>query len=345
MVHAITTRFEPYHVIESLTVMYDSFGRKIHYLRISLTDRCNLRCVYCVPEQGAEFQPLAHLLTDEELMRVVRLAVQLGFDRVRLTGGEPTVRPNLVALVRAFAAIPGLREIALTTNGVQLEKLAKPLAEAGLKRVNISLDTLDAERFARLTRVGKLDAVWRGIRAVDRVGLGPIKLNAVIVRGNNDTDLVALARLTLDYPWEMRFIEVMPIGPLADFQSNLLVPVAEMKYRLESALGPLHPLEWNNHAPCRSFRLQDGRGTLGFISSVSEPFCEGCDRVRLTADGHLRLCLLRDEELDLRTPLRAGATDDQLLEAMRASIFHKPWGHALKENVHPNERFISQIGG
>jgi GTP 3',8-cyclase len=269
----------------------------------------------------------------------------LGIDRVRLTGGEPTVRPNLVALVRALAAIPGLRETALTTNGMQLEKLAQPLAQAGLKRVNISLDTLDAERFTRLTRIGKLEVVWRGIRAADLAGLAPIKLNAVIVRGGNDDDLVDLARLTLDYPWEMRFIEVMPIGPLADFQADLLVTVEEMKRRIEGSLGVLEPLAWNNHNPSRSYRLHGGMGTLGFISSVSAPFCEGCNRVRLTADGHLRLCLLRDEELDLRTPMREGATDDRLLDLMRASIYNKPWGHGLSENVHPRQRFSSQIGG
>jgi cyclic pyranopterin phosphate synthase len=325
--------------------MRDSFGREIHYLRMSLTDRCNLRCIYCVPEGGTDLQPHAHLLTDEELLRVVRLSARLGFDRVRLTGGEPTVRPNLVGLVRAIAAIPGLKEIALTTNGMQLEKLAEPLAQAGLNRVNISLDTLDAERFAQLTRVGKLDAVWRGIHASDRAGLRPIKLNAVIVRGGNDADIVDLARLTLYYSWEMRFIEVMPIGPLADFQVGLLVPVEEMKQRVEAALGPLEPLEWNNHNPARSYRLPDGRGKLGFISSASDPFCEGCNRVRLTADGHLRLCLLRDEELDLRTPLRVGATDEHLLELMRSSIYHKTWGHGLNENVRPQVRLSSQIGG
>jgi cyclic pyranopterin phosphate synthase len=325
--------------------MRDSSGREIHYLRISLTDRCNLRCIYCMPERGVNFQPHEHLLTDEELLCVVRLAARLGFDRLRLTGGEPTMRPNLVALVEGISRISGIKEIALTTNGIQLAGLAEPLANAGLKRVNISIDTLDAERFAQLTRVGKLEAVWRGIRAAEHAGLDPIKLNAVIVRGYNEGDIVDLARLTLDHPWEMRFIEVMPVGSIADFQTDSLVPADEIRRRIETAFGSLEPLEWNKHTPARSYRLRGGRGKLGFISSVSEPFCEGCNRVRLTADGKLRLCLLRDDELDLRTPLRAGAGEDQLLELIRTGIYNKPWGHGLGENVHPHERFISEIGG
>ncbi len=324
--------------------MFDSFGRKIHYLRISLTDRCNLRCIYCMPEQGTEFRPSAHLLADDELLRLVHIFARLDFDRIRLTGGEPTVRPNLVSIVERMARTPGIREVAMTTNAMLLEKYAEPLAQAGLKRVNISMDTLDAEQFTQMTRFGRLDTVWRGIFAAERAGLTPIKLNSVIVRGYNENEIVDLARLTLDRPWDMRFIEVMPIGSIADFQVNSLVPVAEMKQRIEQALGPLEPLEWSGHSPFRPYRLHDAHGTLGFISSVSDPFCDGCNRVRLTTDGKLRYCLLRDDELDLMTPLRAGAGDDQLLELVRAGVYRKPKGHALAENHFPHDQ-MSGIGG
>ncbi|HEX7587352.1 MAG TPA: GTP 3',8-cyclase MoaA, partial [Anaerolineae bacterium] len=252
--------------------MNDSFGRNIHYLRISLTDRCNFRCVYCMPAD-MQFAPSSHLLQDEELLRLVRIATRVGFDRVRLTGGEPTVRPNLVNLVAGIASIPGIREIAMTTNAMRLEKLAAPLARAGLNRVNISIDTLDAERFYKITRFGKLEQVWRGIRAAESAGLSPIKLNAVVVRGYNEDDIVDLARLTLDHAWDMRFIEIMPLGSIAEFQASSVVPVAEMKLRIESALGALEAVDWDGHNPARPYRLRGGRGTLGFISSVTEPFC------------------------------------------------------------------------
>lgn len=325
--------------------MKDSYGRDIHYLRVSLTDRCNFRCVYCMPAHGLMFAPLPHLLQDDELLRLIRIAATIGFDRVRLTGGEPTVRPNLVNIVGGIAKIPGIKEIAMTTNAQKLEKLAEPLAKVGLKRVNISIDTLDTERFHKITRFGQLEHVWRGILAAERAGLGPIKLNAVVVRGFNEDDIVDLARLTLDHDWDMRFIEVMPIGSIADFQMDSVVPVSEMKLRIESALGALGPIEWDGHNAARPYRLHGGRGTIGFISSVTEPFCAGCDRVRLTADGRLRLCLLRDDEVDLMTPLRAGASDEELRALMAHGVTNKPWGHGLAEHVIPESRVMSQIGG
>lgn len=324
--------------------MNDSYGRNIHYLRISLTDRCNFRCVYCMPAEMG-FAPPSYLMQDDELLRLVRIATSVGFDRVRLTGGEPTVRRNLVDLVAGIASIPGIKEIAMTTNAVRLEKLAVPLAQAGLKRVNISIDTLDAERFHKMTRFGKIEKVWRGILAAERAGLNPIKLNAVVVRGYNEDDIVDLAKLTLDHDWDMRFIEVMPLGSIADFQVDSVVPVAEMRLRIESALGKLQPVDWDGHNPARPHRLRGGRGTLGFISSVTEPFCAGCDRMRLSADGRLRLCLLRDNEIDLLTTLRAGASDEDLRKLMARGIIDKPWGHGLAEHVIAESRVMSQIGG
>ncbi len=325
--------------------MRDSFGREIHYLRVSLTDRCNFRCVYCMPERGVVFHPHDHHLSDAELTRVIRLMAPLGFDRIRLTGGEPTVRPNLVPMVAALAAIPGIQEIAMTTNALRLEKIAEPLARAGMKRVNVSIDTLDAERFTRITRVGKLDAVWRGVLAAERAGLTPIKLNAVIVRGYNEQDIVDLARLTLTHAWDMRFIEMMPLGSIADFQMDSVVTADEIQARVQDAFGELIPLEWNGHDPARTYRIRGGQGALGFISSVSAPFCAGCDRIRLTSDGRLRLCLLRDDEVDLLTPLRAGASDAELTELIARGVYHKPWGHGLAEHVIAGSRIMSQIGG
>ncbi len=325
--------------------MNDSYGRNIHYLRVSLTDRCNLRCVYCMPAQGMVFEPLPQLLSDEELLRLVRVATTVGFDRVRLTGGEPTVRPNLVHIVEGMAQLPGIREIAMTTNALRLEKMAEPLARAGLGRVNISIDTLDAERFHRMTRFGQLNQVWRGILAAEQAGLKPIKLNAVVIRGYNENDIVDLARLTMEHAWDMRFIEVMPLGSIADFQLDSIVPVAEMKSRIEQALGALEPIGWDGHNPARPYRVHGGQGTLGFISSVTQPFCEGCERMRLNADGRLRLCLLRDDEVDLLTPLRAGATDEELRALMAGGVSNKPWGHGLGEHVIAESRTMSQIGG
>ena len=324
--------------------MKDSYGREIHYLRISLTDRCNFRCVYCTPT-GITFAPHGHLLRDNELIRLVHIATTVGFDRVRLTGGEPTVRPNLVNIVGRIAIIPGIKEIAMTTNALKLQKIAEPLAKVGLKRVNISIDTLNAERFHQMTRFGKLEQVWRGILAAERAGLHPIKLNSVVVRGYNEDGIVDLAKLALDHDWDMRFIEVMPLGSIAGFQMDSVVPVSEMKLRIASELGCLEPVDWDRHNPARPYRLKGGRGTIGFISSVTEPFCAGCDRMRLSADRRLRLCLLCDDEVDLMMPLRAGARDDELRELMVRGVWNKPWGHGLARNVIPKARVMSSISG
>ncbi len=326
-------------------MVVDQFGRHIRYLRISLTDRCNLRCVYCMPEKMV-FLPREELLTDEELIRLTRLFAELGFDKIRLTGGEPTVRPNLVELVARMAALPGIREISMTTNGLRLKALAEPLARAGLKRVNVSLDTLDPEKFRRITRWGRLEEVWEGILAAEAAGLTPIKLNAVVVRGYNDQDLVDLAALTLTRPWQVRFIEVMPFADVAPFAQQVVVPTAEMIRILEGEFGPLEPVnDGRLDGEARVYRIRGAMGSVGFISPVSEPFCAQCNRVRLTAEGRLRLCLLRDDEVDLREPLRSGASDEELKALIRSAIWRKPWGHGLPEGVIPMARVMSQIGG
>ncbi len=325
---------------------FDRFGRRIDYLRISLTDRCNLRCVYCMPATGMHFAPKDELLTDEELLRVVRLTTEVGFRKFRLTGGEPTVRPGLADLIAAIKALPGVEEVAMTTNAVLLARQAAKLAAAGLDRVNISIDTLDPDRFRRITRGGDIRKVFEGIRAAEEHGLTPIKLNAVTVRGFNDHEVADLAGLTMEHHWQMRFIEIMPLDGVFDVANERLVPSAKSRELIQDRWGPLTPEPHDNPAdPARPYRLPGARGTVGFISSVTENFCAGCNRMRLTAEGRLRLCLLRADELDLRPLLRAGANDGELRAAIREGVWRKPWGHGLKDGILPVGRGMSQIGG
>lgn len=323
----------------------DSYGRRINYLRISLTDRCNMRCVYCMPEIGMKFMPRPELLTTDELLLVIRAAARAGFQKIRLTGGEPTLRPDIVEIVREIKRTPGITHIAMTTNALRLEQLAEPLHAAGLNRVNISIDTLDAEKFRRMTRGGMFAKVWAGIEAADRVGLHPIKLNSVVVRGMNDDEVPQLAALTLRYPWEMRFIEVMPLTGVADVAHDGVVNTAELIERLTAAFGPLEDLGLAPADSARRYRIPGAPGKLGFISSVSEPFCATCNRMRLTSDGRLHLCLLRDNEVDLRAAVRGGATVDDIEQIIRHAVMIKPWGHGLPDGVLPTLRGMSELGG
>jgi cyclic pyranopterin phosphate synthase len=324
--------------------MYDSYGRHLHYLRVSLTDACNLRCVYCMPEDIL-FRPQASLLQDDEVITLVRVAASLGVDKIRLTGGEPTVRRGVVALVRQIGAIPGIQRVAMTTNGLRLAELARPLVDAGLVQVNVSMDSLNPQRFREMTRRDLLEDAWRGILAAQEAGL-QLKLNCVVARGFNDDEVVELARLTLTNSWEVRFIELMPVGSVADFQQSQVVPSAETRARIEAELGPLTLVAgYNGNDPARPYRLAGASGRIGFISSVTEPFCSGCNRLRLTADGRLRLCLLRDDEVDFLTPLRAGADFETLRRLMAEAAYRKPWGHRLEENEIARSREMSQLGG
>ena len=323
----------------------DQYGRSINYLRISLTDQCNLRCRYCMTEQMT-FRPKAELMQNDEIIRLARLFTELGFTKFRLTGGEPTVREGIIDIVRELRALPHVRDLAMTTNGILLKHLARPLREAGLSRLNISIDTLNPERFKQITRWGNVDDVWNGIMIAEDLGY-PIKLNAVVVRGLNDTeDVVNLARLTLSHPWQIRFIEMMPFGSTSEFQQAGVVTQAELISTIERELGPLAPVnEGRLDGEARCYHLHDAPGVVGFISSVSQPFCAGCNRARLTADGVLRLCLLRDKELPLLPLLRGGASDLEMLALIRESIWFKPWGHGLAEHIIPINRLMSEIGG
>lgn len=323
----------------------DRFGRNIHYLRISLTDACNFRCVYCMSED-ATFRPRAELMTDEELIILVKLFARLGFDKLRLTGGEPTIRPNLAGLVQDMSSIEGIRSISMTTNGYLLEKMASELRRAGLQRVNISLDTLDPERFRRIARRGSFDQVWRGILAAEEAGLQPIKINTVVARGFNDVDAPSLAGLTLDHPWQVRFIEMMPFADVTGTQQSAVVKAPEIMERIQAVHGPLEEVNGGRlDGEARIFKLKGAPGEVGFISSVSAPFCSACTRARLTADGKLRLCLLREKEVDLLTPLRGGAGEEELRKIILDGIWVKPWGHGLADGEVPLNRAMNQIGG
>jgi cyclic pyranopterin phosphate synthase len=329
-------------------MLTDPFGRVITYLRISLTDHCNMRCVYCMPASGIRRTPPPDLLSDDQIVIIVEKAVSLGIRKIRLTGGEPLVRPGILALVRRIAAIPDIQDLSLTTNGFLLENLSAPLAETGLKRVNISLDTLDRDKFRRITRYGDFDRVWRGILAAERAGLSPLKLNAVIVRGLNSAELPSLASLTFDHPWHVRFIEIMPIGNTQEWSHGFPAPddryfsVQEMHSALAALNLQLVPPPTDN-GTARIFHIPGALGTVGFISPLGEHFCKNCNRLRLTSDGRLRSCLAIPAEVSLRDAVRSGKP---LEKFFYQAITNKPLQHDLLiSKPAGSQRGMSQIGG
>jgi GTP 3',8-cyclase len=328
-------------------MLVDRWGRQITYLRISLTDRCNLRCVYCMPSEGIVLQKHESILRFEEIAAIVRVAALEGVREVRLTGGEPLVRLDLPALVEMIAAIPGIDDISLTTNAVLLGKYAQPLKTAGLRRVNISLDTLRPERFAKITRGGSFQNAWQGILAAEEAGLTPIKINAVAMRGINDDELLDLARLAVDHAWHIRFIELMPVKNQSTWGLGFPAPedtyisIAEIKERLRPLeLAPA--VRENGSGPAREFTIPGGLGRVGFISPVSDHFCQECNRLRLTADGHLRPCLLSDVEVPILPALRQG---EDILPYLRQAVNLKPQEHELVQHHTPTNRCMMQIVG
>ncbi|MBN1978137.1 MAG: GTP 3',8-cyclase MoaA [Anaerolineae bacterium] len=327
----------------------DAYNRPISYLRISVTDRCNLRCIYCMPPQGVTKRSHAEILRYEEIETVVRAAATLGITKVRLTGGEPLVRPGIVDLVRMLARVEGIDDLAMTTNAILLNDYAKGLAQAGLRRVNISLDTLRPERFERITRCGKLEEALAGMEAARQAGLEPIKINTVVIREMNDDEVVDLARQTLEPGWHVRFIELMPIGNSMAVEGNWrerVVTAREIQEQIEATLGALEPAKvLPGGGPARYYRLPGAKGTLGFITPISDHFCHQCNRLRLTADGHLRPCLLSEYEIDLRTPLREGADVEHIKTLILQAIERKPMQHHLDECQIPTGRVMSEIGG
>jgi cyclic pyranopterin phosphate synthase len=316
--------------------LVDRFGRVHNNLRISVTDRCNIRCFYCMPAEDVQFLPKQQLLTFEEIERVVRIAVTLGIDRLRLTGGEPLVRRDLPLLVAALSQIPGIVDIGLTTNGMLLSELAQPLRQAGLRRLNISLDALDPEVFRRVTRRDGYEQVLAGIEAARRAGFSPIKLNAVSVRGLTEDQIEPFGRLARDTDTVVRFIEFMPLDADSQWQRDRVLTAVEILQRLEHAFGPLRPVAaqggqvvTDGKAPAEDYEFVDGRGRIGLIASVSQPFCASCNRFRVTADGRLRNCLFSHEETDIRELLRAGAEDAVIAQAMLDCIAAKGEGHEI----------------
>lgn len=312
-----------------MTALQDNFFRVIDYLRISITDRCNLRCLYCMPVDGILPYKHTDILSYEEILRVVEIAAGLGVRKVRLTGGEPLTRKNIVFLVSSLKKIKGIEDLSMTTNGVLLAQYAREIADAGLDRVNVSIDSFEPERYAMMTRGGNLDAVLRGLSAAESAGLKPLKINMVPIRGLNDDEIRAFAELTLGSDYQVRFIEFMPSGCLDVWSPEKYITTDEMKKIIET-IAPLTPVRVRRNGPSKYFRIKGARGVVGFISAITHHFCEECNRLRLTADGKLRPCLFSETEIDLRSPLRNGAPDSEIERLLRLSIEVKPESHNIE---------------
>jgi cyclic pyranopterin phosphate synthase len=325
----------------------DSWGREIKSVRVSVTDKCNFRCTYCMPAEGLQWLGRDEILTFEEIARLVRVLARVGVEEVRLTGGEPLVRRDLPVLVEMLAGVDGVSDLSLTTNGVLLDRLAGALVEAGLRRLNVSLDTLNHVRFAEITRRDALDAALRGLEEAERYPqLRPIKINCVAVKGFTETEVPALAELARRKPYVVRFIEFMPLDADEAWREDDVLTGGEIRAIIEQQYGPLEELPAKASSTARRFRFADGAGELGFVNPVSEPFCSTCDRIRLTADGQLRTCLFSRREWDLKKPLRDGASDDELLDLIRFAVRHKELKHRINDPGFVRaSRSMSQIGG
>lgn len=325
-----------------MTAPLDSFGRSINYLRISVTDRCNLRCIYCMPPEGVPQMPHSEILSYEEIRTIVQAAAELGINRIRFTGGEPLVRAELPKLIKMLSQIEGIEELSLTTNGTVLKKYALELKQAGLSRVNVSLDTLKPDKFRYITRLGELKTVLEGIKAAKAVGFEPVKINTVVMRGTNDDEILDFAKMTYEEGWHIRFIEFMPFKGVAEF-----IPSVELRQHV-SLLGKLESCaSITGNGPATYYRLSEAKGTIGFISPLTEPsFCSRCNRMRLTPDGRLRPCLLGEDEIDLKMPLRNNASMEELKRLILEAIASKLEHHHLEGgNVRLVKRKMSQIGG
>ena len=324
----------------------DSWGREIKSLRVSVTDKCNFRCRYCMPAEGLEWLERDELLSFEEIERLVRVLARMGVDEVRLTGGEPLVRRDLPTLVRMLAGTPGVRDLSLTTNGVLLDRFAAPLVEAGLRRLNVSLDSLSHVRFAEITRRDALDRVLAGLAAAEHhPELRPIKVNCVAIKGFTEEEVPALAELARRKPYVVRFIEFMPLDADQAWRGDDVLTGGEIRALIEER-WPLEELPAKASSTARRFRFVDGAGEIGFVNPVSEPFCSTCDRIRLTADGQLRTCLFSRREWDLKAPLRDGSSDERLDELIRFAVAHKELKHKINDPGFVRaSRSMSQIGG
>lgn len=325
--------------------MIDNYKRNINYLRISVTDRCNLRCVYCMPPEGVKNTPHREILSLEEIARVVDAASDIGISKIRITGGEPLVRKNIVDLFERISANPNIDDISITTNGVLFADMAEDLKRAGLNRVNFSLDSLNPDSFRDITRLGKFDDVWRGIQKALDLELHPVKLNVVAVRGVNDHEFADFVRLTRELPLHIRFIELMPIGECNPWAVDNFIAAGEILMKLEQEFGPLvTEVKVTGSGPAKYYSLPGAKGTIGFITAISEHFCAACNRLRLTANGQLRPCLYGQQEFDLKSPLREGANRQELANFIAKVIRYKPSQHHMEEGW-TDRRVMSQIGG
>lgn len=328
-------------------MLLDPYKRHLNYLRLSLTDRCNLRCVYCMPKGGVQKFNHEDILNYEEMLRLARISVGLGIEKIRLTGGEPLVRKGLLGFIRSLKALPGIQDISLTTNGVLLAEKAQDLWKAGIRRINVSLDSLDREKFSRITRFDFFDQVWAGIQEAERVGFSPIKINVVAMKGINDDEILSFGKLSFEKPFHIRFIEFMPVGEENGWKAERFISSEETFKRLQT-LGPLNPINGNGlDGPAKRMIYDGAIGEIGLISPISQHFCPSCNRLRLTAEGRLRVCIFSDQETDLRTPLRQGASDAFLEEVIQEAITRKPKEHPVQLNPIPRkcQRQMSKIGG
>lgn len=321
--------------------MKDSFNRKIDYLRISVTDRCNLRCIYCMPEEGIKnLLPHDEILSYEEILQIIKVATTIGISKIRITGGEPLLRKNIESFIERVSRVDGIKDIGITTNGVLLKKYAKVLHEAGLKRVNVSLDSLDQNKFRIITRLGSLKEVLEGIEEAQRVGLNPVKINVVVMRGINDDEIEKFAMWSMEVPYQIRFIEFMPIGH-NNWKKELFISTEEIKNKIESTVGSLMPVQIKKSGPAEYFMLEGAKGLIGFISPLSTHICVRCNRLRLTPEGKLRLCLFSDKEIDLKGALRGGASEDEIRQILIKAVQLKPQRASQPKPLRP----MSAIGG
>jgi len=332
----------------AMNTLIDAHNRRINYLRISITDRCNLRCQYCMPKEGVSRFGHAEILKYEEILRIAELAVKKGINKIRITGGEPLVRKDALQLISQLSRLRGIEDLSMTTNGILLDEFAPALFQAGLKRVNISMDSLLPEKYRQITCGGELSRVWAGMAAARAAGIAPIKINVVAIAGFNDTEILDFARLTIQDPLQVRFIEFMPIGFFSEWRPQQFLPSAEIKKRIEThyPLFPAHTNKNGHDGPARLFKLPGAAGEIGFISPISDHFCGSCNRLRLTADGKLKTCLFSDEEVDLKSLLRSGCGDEELEKKLFEAISSKPLRYGFTgSGIKRCHRPMVKIGG
>jgi cyclic pyranopterin phosphate synthase len=336
--------------VESETTMIDSYNREINYLRVSVTDRCNLRCIYCMPKEGLSLLGHDDILRYEEIFRVIQASMKLGVVKVRVTGGEPLVRRGILDFLRKLKTMDGLRDVSLTTNGILLESLAEDIFKAGITRINISLDSLNQEKYEYVTRGGSLERVLRGIDEAHRAGFFPIKINIVVIKGFNDDEILSFVRQTIDKPYQIRFIELMPFGRVGMDHEEKYLSNETILDEIAKAypLVPVNMKKTNLDGPAKLFRIKDARGEIGFISAMSQHFCQSCNRLRLTADGNIRACLFSDQEVDLKSAIRMGCSDSDLVSLIKIGAEKKPRGFketADERHIKKCTKDMSAIGG